>query len=91
MRAMKTYKAVPVKPLLDARGEVVPMEPGPCLWCGQWVTVGREEAGSTSPYDPAWQVDGDYGCNESPETNEDGCGDHIRPYDVARMLLQARP
>src|SRR6185295_18825593 len=34
------------------------MEPGLCLWCEEWVEVGREEAGSTSPFDPAWRGGG---------------------------------
>lgn len=87
---MAKFKAAPVRPLMNARGEVVPMTPGPCLWCGRWVEIGREEAGSTNPYDPAWCEDGDYGCDDSPESNDEGVGDHCRPYDVARMILQGQ-
>lgn len=78
---------VPTKEVRDDRGVVVAMRPGPCLWCGQWVESGREMAGATNPYDPCWQADGDFGCDASPETNEEGCGDHARPYDLAVRLL----
>lgn len=83
---MPEYDAVPVKLPLDAGGNPIPMEEGECLWCGQWVVVGRDIAGSTDPQDPAWHIDGDFGCDESPETNEEGVGDHARPYDLARLL-----
>ncbi|MEN6550006.1 MAG: hypothetical protein ABFE07_28515 [Armatimonadia bacterium] len=78
---------VPTKVVLDGRGLAIRMEPGPCLWCGLWVVSGREVAGATNPYDPCWHADGDFGCDESPETGEDGCGDHARPYDLAVRLL----
>jgi len=89
---MATLKAVPVKPLISADGRAVPMSEGPCLWCGEWVTSQRDVAGCTNPQDPAWATeDGDFGCNNSPETNDDGCGDHARPYDLAKFLIaQAR-
>jgi hypothetical protein len=87
---MTKHKAVATTPLLNARGEEVPMEPGPCIWCGQWVESGREAAGCTNPFDPAWHVDGDYGCGDSPETNDDGTGDHARPYDLALTLLKSQ-
>jgi hypothetical protein len=80
-------KATPVITLKDARGNVIPMTPGECLWCHQWVEVGREEAGSTNPYDPAWNNEGDFGCDSAPESNEEGCADHARPYDLARLIL----
>lgn len=92
MRTVKTnsansFKAAPMKVLYGARGNIVPMRSGPCLWCGQWVEQGREIAGATNPYDPAWHNDGDFGCDESPESNDDGCGSHARPYDLARLIM----
>lgn len=85
---MKAKRRVPVvEPLRDARGRVIPMEAGPCLWCGRWVEEGRRLAGATNPHDPAWHANGDFGCDETPESNSEGCGDHCRPYDVARLLL----
>ena len=66
---------------------------GPCLWCGQWVESRREEAGApaeSEAYDACWATeDGDFGCNMSPDSSEDGCGDHARPQDP--MLRAAGP
>ena len=65
-------------------------DPGPCLFCDQYVESGRVLAGapdSTSFQDPCWHVDGDFGCEASPLTDEEGTGDHIRPSDVRRLLL----
>jgi len=72
---------------------------GPCLWCRQHVVSGRKESGATNPLDAAWMTPlerdydvyvggGDFGCDQSPETCEDGCGGHARPYDLAILLLQ---
>lgn len=87
---MTQHKAVPALSLKTADGRTIPMTPGPCLWCGRHVEVGREEAGSTNPFDPAWQHEGDYGCREAPDSGPDGVGDHARPYDLARFLLATR-
>ena len=38
-----------------------------CLFCGLAVVDGREESGFTGE-GPDWMVDGDFGCDESPET-----------------------
>lgn len=85
----KQYKAVPVGELRNARGESVEMDPGDCLWCGEYVTSQRNAAGATNPLDPCWATEGgDYGCDASPETCEEGCGDHARPYDLARAILK---
>lgn len=81
------FKAVPAGTLKAADGRTIPMEPGPCLWCGEYVEEGRDMAGATRPFDPCWQQDGDFGCNASPEASDDGCGDHARPYDLALYLL----
>ncbi len=67
--------------------------PGPCIWCGQYVESRRDEAGApneTANTDACWAaLDGDFGCDESPETTDEGCGDHARPVDAARWLLAA--
>jgi hypothetical protein len=64
------------------------IEPGPCLWCGQFVTDESEAAGAPEGSPPAWAAsDGDYGCDASPETCDEGCGAHARPNDAARWLL----
>lgn len=69
------------------------MTPGPCLWCGEYVTSEREEAGApaaTAGHDACWRTaDGDFGCSESPETADDGVGDHARPWDAARWLIKS--
>ena len=83
-----SVKAVPAGVLIDARGIPIPMGAGPCLWCARWVTSQRDEAGATGPYDPCWAADGDFGCDLSPESNEEGCGDHARPYDLALRLMR---
>lgn len=86
---MDTYKAVPAGELKNASGKLIKMEMGPCLWCGEWVESRRDEAGSTNPFDPCWATrEGDYGCDASPETCEEGCGSHARPYDLALALLK---
>ena len=85
---MRTVKAVPAGILTNARGREIPMNPGPCIWCGEWVESDRDGAGCTNPFDPAWQINGDYGCDQSPESCNEGCGDHARPYDLALKLLK---
>jgi hypothetical protein len=69
--------------------------PGPCLWCGEWVESKREEAGApkkTESWDACWATDeGDFGCDKSPESGKDGCGNHARPSDfheVVRLGIQ---
>lgn len=85
---MTHYHAVPVQPFIAANGKEIKMLPGDCIWCGQYVEEGREDAGATNPFDPCWQTeDGDFGCNNSPETCEEGCGNHARPYDLALAIL----
>lgn len=70
-------------------GAAPPMVEGDCMWCGQHVRPRRVEAGATREDDPAWATsDGDYGCDSSPETCEDGCGSHARPYDLALRILR---
>jgi len=81
------YPAVPLKPLINARGKEIKMEPGYCIWCGQYVEEGRDEAGATNPQDPCWQANGDFGCDYAPDANDEGCGNHARPYDLARRIL----
>ena len=66
---------------------------GDCLFCGQYVESRREEAGAppeTVDYDPCWSTgDGDFGCDSSPETTADGCGDHFRPWQIPHLMKQA--
>lgn len=46
---------------------------GSCLYCGNDIYLNIPEIGGI----PDWKLrDGDYGCNQSPETNEEGCGGH---------------
>jgi len=83
--------AVPFVPPVDARGLPIRLDPGPCLWCLHGVESKREEAGAQIPDDPCWATeDGDFGCYASPESNTEGCGDHARPYDLARLLMRLR-
>lgn len=53
------------------------MEPrsiGICRQCDSVIVDGRADSGATE-YDPM-TLGGDYGCDESPDTNEDGVGGH---------------
>lgn len=64
------------------------MREGARIFCGEHVESGRDIAGATDPLDPCWHVDGDFGCPNSPLNDKDGTGDHCRPYDLARMILE---
>jgi hypothetical protein len=44
-----------------------------CVNCGRRITLDIVEGGGV----PDWSADGDYGCDESPDTNDDGVGSHI--------------
>lgn len=47
-----------------------------CRFCKRGVLDGSEESGYTGD-DPDWMTeDGDFGCDYSPETSEDGVGSH---------------
>ena len=46
-----------------------------CLWCERRLTDGRVESGFTG-VGPDWMDDGDFGCDESPDTGPDGAGSH---------------
>jgi len=70
-------------PTVKTNAGIVTAKPGPCLWCGRYVTIGRKEAGATNPLDPCWNDDGDFGCASSPWTDAEGTGDHARPFDLA--------
>lgn len=87
---MSTVKAVPAGTLITADGRTVRMQDGPCLWCGEYVTSDRDAAGATNPLDACWQVDGDFGCDKSPESSDEGTGGHARPWDLAVLLLAAQ-
>ena len=43
-----------------------------CVQCGQRITLDIVEGGGV----PDWSADGDYGCDASPDANDDGCGGH---------------
>jgi predicted transcriptional regulator len=81
---MVKHDAVEAGVLRSERGEVIPMEAGPCLFCWRYVEEGRDMAGATRPFDPCWQANGDFGCDDSPE-----CG-HFRPYDAALLRLKPK-
>lgn len=45
-----------------------------CIQCGHFIYLDIEEGGGI----PDWKTsNGDYGCGNSPDTNEDGTGGHI--------------
>lgn len=52
-----------------------------CLHCDQVIVDGREDSGANE-YDPM-TLDGDFGCDESPESTDDGVGPH-EPRNVYR-------
>jgi hypothetical protein len=44
-----------------------------CVQCGQPIYLDIEEGGGV----PDWKTeDGDYGCGDSPDTNDEGTGGH---------------
>ena len=57
------------------RGDRIVLEaPSRCRFCAKKIVDGRIESGAD---DVDWMtVDGDYGCDESPETNSEGAGSH---------------
>ncbi len=44
-----------------------------CVQCGQRIYLDIVEGGGIAD----WHADGDYGCDASPETTEDGVGSHL--------------
>ena len=58
-----------------------------CHWCDQYLVDGKEESGYTGP-GPDWCADGDYGCDQSPETTEEGVGPHMTLEDVRRTIAK---
>ena len=71
------------------RGRVVPVTPvvlalpSRCRWCGLKVVDGRVESGAINEQGESevdWMTEaGDFGCDRSPETSEDGVGSHEAP------------
>jgi hypothetical protein len=61
--------------------------PGYCVWCGEYVEDRREDSGGATRDWAA--VDskghGDFGCNKSPETCDEGVGSHARPNDLRQF------
>lgn len=86
--AAPVNKAVPAGVLRNGKGRILPMTgKHRCLWCGYDVTEGRDMAGATRPFDPCWQIGGDFGCDQSPAASDDGCGDHYTRWDAALHSL----
>ena len=56
-----------------------------CHWCDLWLEDGRKESGYTGP-GPDWCAEGDYGCDESPETTDECVGPHMTLADVRRVI-----
>lgn len=48
---------------------------GHCLWCGERLVNGANLSGYVKGPD-YMTPDGDFGCGESPDTQEDGTGGH---------------
>ena len=44
-----------------------------CIHCGEFIYLDFFEGGGIGDWSTE---DGDYGCSESPDTNDDGCGSH---------------
>ncbi len=68
---------------------------GMCIWCGEWVSSQREEAGApaeTEETDPCWATDdGDFGCDKAPDTTwEEGGGDHATMQQATEWYLALR-
>ena len=59
-----------------------------CYWCKQEITDGKEESGYTG-VGPDWMVDGDFGCDANPCTNEDGCGGHRTKAEALEIYRRA--
>ena len=87
--AHQMIAAVRAGVLRDARGREIPMSgEHECLFCREYVTEGRDMAGASRPFDPCWQVNGDFGCDASPDSGKDGCGDHFTLWDAALLTLK---
>ena len=59
--------------------------PTTCIWCKRRLTDGREESGWIGD-GPDWMDNGDFGCGDSPITNEDGTGRHIGRSSLRDLL-----
>jgi hypothetical protein len=65
--------------LFDALVRTIQGAQSTCTYCEQFITCDIVEGGGV----PDWKTsDGDYGCDDSPETSGDGCGSH-KPIGVA--------
>lgn len=47
-----------------------------CLWCKESLVDGADLSGFTGSGPDYMTKDGDFGCDHSPDTNEEGCGSH---------------
>ena len=60
-----------------------------CHWCEQLLVDGKMASGYTGP-GPDWCTeDGDYGCDASPETSEEGVGSHATEEHVKQVFKMA--
>lgn len=59
--------------------------PTTCIWCKRRLTDGRLESGWIGE-GPDWMDDGDFGCDCSPTTSEDGVGRHIGRSSLRDLL-----
>ena len=59
-------------------------KPERCIYCEEIIEDGREESGAEGV---DWMTpDGDFGCDASPGTGEDGSGDHATAQEAYRAL-----
>lgn len=65
--------------LLNTQFNVGPGGSSICRHCGSVIFDRSEEAGGRQDYmAPAWAtVDGDYGCSDNPENDDEGTGGHL--------------
>ena len=59
----------------------------PCIWCGRFVEWYPPADMNDPQQIGEWHTDGDFGCDPSPKTNDDGVGGHLVLEDVAGMLV----
>jgi hypothetical protein len=59
--------------------------PEKCLWCDQYITDDRKVSGANKA---DWSINGDFGCDDSPETTSEGVGSHY-PISQAREVVKA--
>ena len=60
---------------------------GTCVWCGEYVTDGAHISGAPVGVTD-WMIDGDFGCEDSPLTGDDGTGSHRVLADIRQMAIE---